>query len=116
MTVFLDPLLDSPARAVQLLACRSPHDPWRTLPVQQPVHVEAQKGQAAFHAGMKAAESDDPSLFRRDFKVELLPPLRQHPVEPFRILPETTGAATVIRLATDHGFPSAVLFHNFLEP
>jgi hypothetical protein len=75
MPIRLNPFLDPSARTLQFLASGAAFDTRHSLSVFCPEKFEAQKGEPARHAGMKATESQATGLRRCHLSCEFPQPL-----------------------------------------
>ena len=110
------PCRDPPAGRIQLLPRRAPCDAWHTLPIWGPGKLEAQKGEAPPHTGMKPAAPQQVGLLRGDLEVELLQPLGKHAVEPFCVVLVAKGADPVVGVAAEQCFTPTVGLDDFVKP
>jgi hypothetical protein len=62
------------------------------LAIWHPKELESQKYEAPPHARMETTEAPEVGLVGSELEVELLQPVREHPIKPFRILLIPEGA------------------------
>jgi hypothetical protein len=114
--VVLDPGCQPLAGSLQLLACGTPHDAGHTVPIWPPEELEAQKGEAPLHAGVKTTKPSQVGFLWGHLEVEFLQPLGEHPIEPLSVVLIAEGADPVISLAAHQCLASTVGLDNFVEP
>jgi len=99
VSVFLDPGCQPLAGGLELFARGTSHDAGDAMPIWPPGELEAQKGEAPLHAGVKTTKPSQVGFLWGHLEVEFLQPLREHPVEPLSVVLIAEGADPVIGIA-----------------
>src|SRR5215510_1006255 len=84
--VVLDPGCQPLAGSLELLARGTPYDAGHAVPIWPPSELEAQKGEAPLHAGVKTTKPSQVGFLWGHLEVELLQPVGKPPVEPLSVV------------------------------
>src|SRR5215475_5389578 len=116
VSVFLDPGCQPLAGGLELFARGTSHDAGYAMLIWHPGELEAQKGEAPLHAGMKTTKPSQVGFLWGHLEVEFLQPLRKHPVESLSVVLIAKGADPIIGVAAQQRLTPTVGLDDFVKP
>ena len=116
MTILLDPIFDTSAGTLHLLARRALHHSYLAFLIEGPVSLETQKDDPPASARMKSTESHQAGFLRGYRKGELAQSFRQRGEKPFCIFTVLKGTDEIVRVSDYHGSTFAVSLDDLFKP
>lgn len=114
--VVLDPHRQPLAGGLERLARGAPHDTWHAVPIWPPGQLEAQKGDALLHAGVKSTAPPQVGFLWGNLEIAFLQPLGEHSVKPLCVVLITAGADPVVGRAAQQCLTPTMGLDDFVKP